>query len=574
MSQKKLQQDIDKLLKKVKEGLEEFDVIHEKFEATDALENASYKEKLEGDLKREIKKLQKLREQIKTWIAKEDVKDKAAVLLEHRHLIENDMERFKVVEKLMKTKQFSKEALSNPEIVLDPRDAHKNEQMQFVMDMISELRTQAEIYEGKGDTESTEQAKRHEFHIENLEHILRLLQRDEMDPAKIDEYRDDITYYVENNDDPDFVEYDTLYEDMGCALGQVPSNPPSSIDNTVLTSAANTAAPTAANSAAVSASASKPASAPATAGGNNDPSPRKKKAQVAASASASAANTNPSTPQKQPAKNTAASSATLQSQKQQSNDNNNTTKERVLEFPKDRSEEIEKQIKEDIENNEAFKNPLFKDELKFWLKSKRTLLQPYKKMPQTMLAQLESSLLNCPDSLDADSPYLYRRPLSQPHPTSIFFPNEPIRFVYPLEVKPKTPANGTAELASNTTGGSSDVTADGKSAASALARGDIYSHTSLAKILTKFDLDTLFFIFYHYQGTYEQFLSARELHRNRNWMFNKVNRCWYYKEIEKLPPGMNRSEEESWRYFDYKKSWLSRRCGPDFVYKEEEFEKL
>lgn len=35
MSQRKLQQDIDKLLKKVKEGIEDFDDIYEKFQSTD-----------------------------------------------------------------------------------------------------------------------------------------------------------------------------------------------------------------------------------------------------------------------------------------------------------------------------------------------------------------------------------------------------------------------------------------------------------------------------------------------------------------------------------------------------------
>ena len=100
----------------------------------------------------------------------------------------------------------------------------------------------------------------------------------------------------------------------------------------------------------------------------------------------------------------------------------------------------------------------------------------------------------------------------------------------------------------------------------------------MAKITSKFDLDTLFFIFYHYQGTYEQFLAARELSQNRNWQFNKLNHCWFYKEVEKLPPGVvsseNKQEEISWRYFDYQKSWLARRCGSDFVYREEEFEKI
>lgn len=43
----------------------------------------------------------------------------------NRRLIENGMERFKSVEKLMKTKQFSKEALTNPDIIKDPKELKK-----------------------------------------------------------------------------------------------------------------------------------------------------------------------------------------------------------------------------------------------------------------------------------------------------------------------------------------------------------------------------------------------------------------------------------------------------------------
>ena len=60
---RKLQAEIDKVLKKVEEGVELFD------EITDKVYNASQqslKEKYEGDLKKEIKKLQRLRDQIKT----------------------------------------------------------------------------------------------------------------------------------------------------------------------------------------------------------------------------------------------------------------------------------------------------------------------------------------------------------------------------------------------------------------------------------------------------------------------------------------------------------------------------
>ncbi len=84
MAARKLQQEIDKCFKKTQEGVAEFDSIYEKIEQST---NASQKEKLEDNLKREIKKLQRLRDQIKTWAASNDVKDKSP-LMENRKLIE------------------------------------------------------------------------------------------------------------------------------------------------------------------------------------------------------------------------------------------------------------------------------------------------------------------------------------------------------------------------------------------------------------------------------------------------------------------------------------------------------
>jgi len=49
--------------------------------------NQTQKEKLELDLKTQIKKLQRLRDQIKTWVASNDIKDKSQ-LMENRRLIE------------------------------------------------------------------------------------------------------------------------------------------------------------------------------------------------------------------------------------------------------------------------------------------------------------------------------------------------------------------------------------------------------------------------------------------------------------------------------------------------------
>jgi len=84
MSGRKLQQEIDKTFKKVDEGIEEFNSIYEKIYSS---QNASQKDKLEEHLKREIKKLQKHRDQIKSWAAGNDIKDKSG-LMEQRKRIE------------------------------------------------------------------------------------------------------------------------------------------------------------------------------------------------------------------------------------------------------------------------------------------------------------------------------------------------------------------------------------------------------------------------------------------------------------------------------------------------------
>lgn len=79
-----LSAEIDRTLKKVSEGVELFESIYDKMQAST---NQTQKEKLELDLKTQIKKLQRLRDQIKTWVASNDIKDKSQ-LLDNRKLIE------------------------------------------------------------------------------------------------------------------------------------------------------------------------------------------------------------------------------------------------------------------------------------------------------------------------------------------------------------------------------------------------------------------------------------------------------------------------------------------------------
>jgi len=79
--------EIDRCLKKVQEGVEKFEEIWQKVHHAS---NANQKEKYEEDLKKEIKKLQRLRDQIKTWIASGNINDKT-VLMDKRKLIEQVM---------------------------------------------------------------------------------------------------------------------------------------------------------------------------------------------------------------------------------------------------------------------------------------------------------------------------------------------------------------------------------------------------------------------------------------------------------------------------------------------------
>jgi CCR4-NOT transcription complex subunit 3 len=90
MAQRKQQQEIDRTLKRIQEGLLAFDSIYDKLQAQVITPSSqtSQKEKLEQDLKKEIKKLQRHRDQVKTWAARDDIKDKKP-LVDARKAIEN-----------------------------------------------------------------------------------------------------------------------------------------------------------------------------------------------------------------------------------------------------------------------------------------------------------------------------------------------------------------------------------------------------------------------------------------------------------------------------------------------------
>uniref|UniRef100_A0A8C2Q547 CCR4-NOT transcription complex subunit 3 n=1 Tax=Cyprinus carpio TaxID=7962 RepID=A0A8C2Q547_CYPCA len=225
---RKLQGEIDRCLKKVAEGVEQFEDIWKKlYNAA----NANQKEKYESDLKKEIKKLQRLRDQIKTWVASNEIKDKRQ-LVENRKLIETQMERFKIVERETKTKAYSKEGLGLAQKV-DPAQKEKEEVGQWLTNTIDTLNMQVDQFESeveslsvqskkkKGDKEKQDRIEelkrmieRHRYHIRMLETILRMLDNDSVQVDSIRKIKDDVEYYLDSSQDPDFEENEFLYDDI------------------------------------------------------------------------------------------------------------------------------------------------------------------------------------------------------------------------------------------------------------------------------------------------------------------------------------------------------------------------
>ncbi|PKX98115.1 CNOT2/3/5 family protein [Aspergillus novofumigatus IBT 16806] len=229
MTSRKTQQEIDKTFKKVAEGIQTFEGIYEKIRSTS---NPTQRDKLEENLKREIKKLQRFRDQIKSWASGNEVKDKGP-LLEQRRAIETCMEQFKAVEKEMKTKAYSKEGLSAASR-LDPKEKEKLEACDFLSNCVDELQLKIEAMEAEEETLHVQMKKgkkditrtnrlsdlsrileRHKWHVNKLELLLRALQNGAVETSQVVDLKESIKYYVDDGHNVDYCgEDETLYDDL------------------------------------------------------------------------------------------------------------------------------------------------------------------------------------------------------------------------------------------------------------------------------------------------------------------------------------------------------------------------
>ncbi|XP_035706658.1 CCR4-NOT transcription complex subunit 3 isoform X3 [Folsomia candida] len=228
--------EIDRCLKKVSEGVETFEDIWQKVHNAT---NTNQKEKYEADLKKEIKKLQRLRDQIKSWIASGEIKDKST-LVDTRKLIETQMERFKVVERETKTKAYSKEGLGAAQ-KLDPTTREREDLNNWLISAIDSMQIQIDSFEceiesilaakkkrlDKDKQDRLDELKtfleRHRFHVTKLETLMRMLDNLAADVnavslrtflSQVKKIKDDIDYYLESSQEAEFEVNEFIYDDI------------------------------------------------------------------------------------------------------------------------------------------------------------------------------------------------------------------------------------------------------------------------------------------------------------------------------------------------------------------------
>ena len=73
------------------------------------------------------------------------------------------------------------------------------------------------------------------------------------------------------------------------------------------------------------------------------------------------------------------------------------------------------------------------------------------------------------------------------------------------------------------------------------------------RLYNRIDPDTLFYVFYYKQGTYQQYLAAKAL-KDMSWRFHKQYQTWFQRHEE--PKSITEEYEQgTYRFFDYESTW-------------------
>lgn len=82
------------------------------------------------------------------------------------------------------------------------------------------------------------------------------------------------------------------------------------------------------------------------------------------------------------------------------------------------------------------------------------------------------------------------------------------------------------------------------------------THAENSAWFERLPMDTLFFVFYFQQGTYQQYLAAKQL-KKHSWRFHKKYMTWFQRH-EEPKIATEEYEEGTYVYFDYESGWCQR----------------
>lgn len=194
--QRKLQGEMEAALKKIAEGVDEWEDLWNKYERSHDMD-AAQRERLVAEMKRDLKKLQRLREAVRGWLANNEVRVAKDTLEKARRSIEIQMERFRVVEKDVKGKAH----MGLGRDALDPAAAAKQQCADWLTDVMDRLQTEIEACEADVENlgpagnkaKKTRLAElqgliaRHQQHVTHLEQTLRLLRNDQVEAEEVED---------------------------------------------------------------------------------------------------------------------------------------------------------------------------------------------------------------------------------------------------------------------------------------------------------------------------------------------------------------------------------------------------
>lgn len=499
------------------------------------------------------------------------------------------MEQFKAVEKEMKTKAYSKEGLSAASR-LDPREKEKVEACDFLSSMVDELQQrieameaeeetlQAQMKKGKKDTKKTDRmadiarvTERHKWHVNKLEFLLRSLQNGNLEVSQVQDLKESIKYYVDEGHNIDYSgEDETLYDDLNIGddvevqfgMGadndrgssqdaqSVPDDEPEPKPKPKAEVTTTRRPSTQMKSPLpVLATLHPSASSNATSGMKPAPLPTRlpgetlKYASAAAAAAASDKNgvgilplppppgaspafsatfpvskasstASPSVASVQPVAKSVTAAA-MASASDEAIAGRSRTPGGVVSgtsspAPVDKVEPAKeapvtngKPAKEGESDEPIFHLPPGLQDLiqSFEVTKERASVNP---SPATQRL-LAASLTSCPEPGDAEKPRHYKP--QNPYNTPLYYPQEP---------------------------------------------PSIFDDPRLYDT-GRIDTDTLFYLFYYRQGSYQQYLAAKAL-KNQSWRFHKQYQTWFQRHEE--PKNITEEfEQGTYRFFDYESTW-------------------